>query len=346
MVWYTLGMPKRWEVKKGGIHPAETVEGLKMLLLAQRDIKPDGAESFFLPRYDRDIHDPYLLYGMDLAVDRIWQAIQAGERIVIYGDYDADGVTSLAILYSTLRDLGGNVSPYVPHRHEDGYGLNMSVLQRLRPEMDLLITVDCGVTGVEEASWLKDEHVDVIITDHHLIPDEMPEVLALIHPQHPKGKYPWPYLCGAGVAWKLSTALLEDSRSPMRGDADRAKWLLDLAALGTLADVVPLLGENRAIVRFGLEVLRRTPRIGLRRLFDNVRIDQSGLTAEDMAFRVIPRINAAGRMDHAQPALDLLLEDDINKADVSIAALSSLNQSRQNWTKRIIREAEKQTAGL
>lgn len=339
-------MSKRWEVKRGGLGPVGTVEGLKEILLAQRGLDLSAARSFFMPRYDSDIHDPFLLFGMGEAVERVWRAVKKGERIVIYGDYDADGVTSLAILYLTLRELGAVVSPYVPHRHQDGYGLNLSVLQRLRPEMDLLMTVDCGITGVVEAEWLKKEGVDVIITDHHSVPDELPEALAIIHPQHPKGSYPWPSLCGAGVAWKMASALLADKRSKHAGDGDRAKWLLDLAALGTLADVVPLLGENRAIVRFGLEVLRRTPRVGLRRLFENVRVEQGSLTAEDMAFRVIPRINAVGRMDHAQPALDLLLADKAARADEAIAALTNANQQRQTWTKRIMQEAQQQASAL
>lgn len=314
---------------------------LRTLLLKQRGVEGAAAENFFASKYERDIHDPNSLYGMALAVERVKRAIKKSERIVVYGDYDVDGVSSLAIMVHTLRSLGAHVCPYVPDRNSDGYGLNPRVLQGLKGEMDLLITVDCGISNAAEVAQLKKDGIDVIVTDHHEVPAVIPEAFAVIHPRHPAGKYAWGYLAGAGVAWKFAQALLRE----MRPGTEDEKWLLDLAVLGTLADVVPLLGENRAIVRFGLEVLRRTRRPGLRALIDDTAGDRFSLTEEEVTFRIIPRLNAAGRMDHAQPALDLLLATEENKAAALVQQVNQYNQRRQTETKRIIREAEAQVDG-
>lgn len=335
-------MDRVWYVGKGGTRSPKTVAALKNLLLRQRGVTVAQAPHFFTPSYERTIHDPLKLSDMSRAVDRIYAAIKKQERIIVYGDYDADGISSTAILVSVITELGGNVAPHLPSRFDDGYGLNQRVLKHLSREMDLLITVDCGITGVAEVAQLNRQHIDTIIIDHHTVLAQLPAAHAIIHPRHPKHAYPFPWLCGAGLAWKTAQALLRDGRSPFHGDVDHEKWLMDLAVIGTIADIVPLIDENRAIVRFGLEVLRRTKRPGLRALLANTRVSPAALTSEDVAFRLIPRLNAAGRMADASPALELLLTASEQRAEELIKVLNNHNQQRQTLTKKVMREAEQQ----
>ncbi len=331
-----------WRVGRGGLKPVETVSNLHALLLSQRGIEKESSDSFFTPTYEASIHDPDLLYGMQEAVERIYRAIKKGERILIYGDYDADGVTSTAQLISTLQELGASVFPYLPHRLDDGYGLNLNVLKNFVSEVDLVISVDCGVSNVEEIAWLKDQGKDVIVADHHEIGSELPSADVILHPRHPEGKYPWGHLCGAGVAWKLCQALLRDKRSGFSDDHDKEKWLLDLALLGTVADVMPLLNENRAIVRFGLQVLQMSRRPGVAALLSALKMDARALTVEDVSFKIVPRLNAPGRLEHAQPALELLLASDVATARRQVLRLESYNTQRQTISRRIAKEAEVQ----
>ncbi len=331
-----------WYVAAGGTRSPKTVEGLRRLLLRQRGISLEAASHFFTPTYEQVVHDPLLLSDMDKAVDRIFQAIRQQQRIIVHGDYDADGISSMAILVSVLHQLGALAAPHVPHREDDGYGLNEKVLAALAPEMDLLIAVDCGITSVQEVQQLTKKKIDVIIIDHHTIPETLPAAHAIIHPRHPDRPYPFGWLCGAGLAWKTAQALLRDPRSAYHDDPDQEKWLLDLAVIGTVADIVPLQDENRAIVRFGLEILRRTKRPGLRTLLAATVREGNSLTAEDIAFRIVPRINAAGRIGHAQPALDLLLTESESRAVQLLTELNRCNQLRQTLTRRVIEEAARQ----
>lgn len=319
-----------------------TFEELRQLLCRQRGIGAEAEKHFFHPFYEDVIHDPQALYGMSEAVERIYGAVRKGEHIVVYGDYDADGITSTAQLIATLRDIGGQAVPYLPHRLDEGYGLNLSVLKNLAKEADLIITVDCGVANVEEIAWLKQEGVDAIVVDHHEIGAELPPALAILHPRHPQGAYPWGYLSGAGVTWKLCQALLRDERSHHAHDRDKEKWLLDLTVLGTVADVVPIQNENRAITRFGLEVLRRSRRPGIRALLSGLRLSGADLSLEDVSFRIVPRINAPGRIEHPQPALDLLLAGDAVSAAILAQSLEDYNLKRQTLARRVTKEAEAQ----
>lgn len=331
-----------WRVAQRGLSPLTTVEDVYGLILSQRGISLEGADRFFAPTYETDIHDPFLLLGMQEAVDRIYHAVKKGERILVYGDYDADGVTSTAELITTLREIGASAIPYLPHRLDDGYGLNQKVLGNLLSEIDVVITVDCGVANVAEIAWLKKKGKDVVVVDHHEIGEELPDARAILHPRHPDGKYPWGHLCGAGVAWKFCQALLRDKRSPFAGDIDKEKWLLDLALLGTVADVMPLLGENRAIVQFGLQVLQMQRRPGLKALLNHLKAGAKPLTTEDVGFKIVPRLNAPGRLEHAQPALDLLLAQDAASADRQVRVLEQYNTQRQTISRRIAKEAEAQ----
>ena len=327
-----------WKVGKGGRRHVASLDALNSLLMSQRGVKD---VSFFDIQYDRDIHDPMLMLGMKKAVNRIYKAIKDKENIVVYGDYDADGITSTAVLVSTLRDLGAKVTPFLPHRIDDGYGLSMKVLKGLSVQLDLLITVDCGISNVKELKWLKKKGIDAIVTDHHSLPEVLPEAVAVLHARHPEGKYPFPALAGVGVAWKLSQALLRDKRATIKNSSEYEKWLLDLVCLGTVADMVPVLGENRAIIKYGLLVLKRSRRIGVRALMETV-VTSGEIDEEILSFRVLPALNSAGRLDHAQPALDLLLTYDEHEAADLVELLRRFNQQRSTISRRIQKEAEEQ----
>ena len=337
-------MQKTWQVA-GGVSTVDSLEDLRALLLKLRGVEGEAGKAFFEPNYARDIHDPLTLHEMDVAVERIYRAIENQESIVVHGDYDADGITSTAILVSVLQDLGAHVTPFLPHRSDDGYGLNQANLEALQEEMNLLITCDCGISNAVEIAWLKSQGIDTIVIDHHELPSDLPAAVAIVHPGHQAADYAWPQLCGAGTAWKVASALLRDEGAGSVAEGDAEKWLLDLAALGTVADLVPLKGENRAIVAFGLEIIRRTRRPGLAALLAAGRAEASQVTSDDMAFNVIPVLNAAGRLDHPQPALELLLTHDVQRAAVLTRELTALNNRRRTLTKKIVSEAEAQVNG-
>ena len=312
-------MAQVWHVgaEAGMIH---SLDHLRELLLAARGVVPAETTQFFSPRYEASVHSPQLLPDMDKAVERILAAAVRQERVLVYGDYDADGVTATAILISVLREVGVHAMPYLPHRLDDGYGLNREVLTGLLAEFDILISADCGVGNTEEIRWLASQQKDVIVVDHHELPTELPPAYVILHPRLPG--YPFPHLSGAGVAWKLAQGLLRKHYGQSPETTAREQGYLALAALGTVADVVPIVGENRAIVRFGLSQLSRTRRPGLLALLTASGITpRMGITARDVAFRVVPRLNAAGRMEHPQPALDVLLtESEKREPGISSAA--------------------------
>jgi single-stranded-DNA-specific exonuclease len=316
-----------------------TQNELISVLLNNRGVSPEDAEHFFAPSYIRDIHNPYELGDMQKAVDRVYVAVKNKQRIMVYGDYDADGITSTAIMLDVLESIGAHAVPYLPHRYDDGYGLNGDVLKQAQNEFDVLITVDCGIGNGAVVSMLQEFGKDVIIVDHHELPEEMPPAYAILHPRHPNYKYPFEHLCGAGTSFKFAQALLRHEDSPHIKDPDKEKWLLDLAMIGTIADVMPLLGENRAIVAFGKQILMRTKRNGLLALLKQARIDASVITAQDIAFRIIPLINAAGRIGHPQSALNALLAKTPEQAQVAVKELISLNNKRRSMTKDIMADA-------
>lgn len=330
-----------WLVQHGLNEAIETVEDLRRCMFRGRGLDDAIVEHFFTPNYDRDIHDPLLFPAMGEALDRIFSALKKGERILVHGDYDTDGITGAALLTTVLQQLGGSVIPFIPHRFEEGYGLNQEVITALSSEFDLLITVDCGISNAAEIASLKKNKKDTIIVDHHELADglELPKAQAILHPRYPTTIYPFSWLSGAGVAWKLCQALLRDKRANNK-DEDAEKWLLDFAMLGTVADMVPMIGENRLITRFGLEVIRRTKRPGLLALIKAARLQTHEITAESLSWRVIPLLNAAGKMEHAQPALDLLLTKSEAHAQQYIAQLMQLNTQRRSVTEKIMTEAE------
>lgn len=316
-------------------------------LLARRGVTEEkDIDAFLKPDYVLHTHSPFLLVDIEPALDRIFLAMERDERIAIYGDFDCDGIPGTAVLLDLFAKLGyENVEAYLPHRDREGYGFHPEAIQSLAERgVKLIITVDVGTTAVAPVAFARTLGVDVIVTDHHEIPGEMPDAVAVLNPK--RGEYPFPHLCGAGMAFKLAQALLIRGRE--RG-LDRfisipegwEKWLLDLVAIATVADMVPLHGENRALAFWGMQVLRKSPRPGISALCTALRIRKSELTEDDIGFSIAPRINAASRMDEPDLALKLLTTREPKEAEQLAAHLESLNKSRKGVVGGIVKEAKK-----
>ena len=309
-------------------------------MLLERGI--DTAEkisSFFSPSYEKGIFDPFLFSDMEKAVERIGKARENKELVAIFGDYDADGVTSSAIIKETLDNLEIESVVYIPDRKLEGYGMNFSAVEDFKKQgVRLIITVDCGITNYEEIEKADEYGIDVIITDHHHIPNIVPKACAIINPHQKNSSYPFPDLAGVGVAFKLVQAIYQKF---FPEKIEQLKWMIDLVSIGTVADCVPLLEENRTMVKFGLIVLSKTKRPGLLELFQVARLDinENNIPdAHNISFQIAPRINAAGRMDHANTAFNLLRESDRVKARSLALELEGNNQARQKETGRIVEE--------
>ncbi|MFA5954436.1 MAG: single-stranded-DNA-specific exonuclease RecJ [Patescibacteria group bacterium] len=296
---------------------------------------------FLNPDYGRDVHDPFLFASMRMVVDRIYKAIQRSERIVVFADYDADGVCSAAVMVSALEALGArDIEVYIPHREDEGYGLNMGAIQKfIASDTKLLITLDCGTTNVEEIASAKSAGVDVIVIDHHHVPEELPGAYALLNPKMPGESYPYHDLASVGMAFKVAQALFKDRVSGFPEERERwllaEKWLLDLVAIATVTDLVPLTGENRVLLKYGLIVLNKTMRPGLRALIEECGEINSAITAETIGFRIGPRLNAAGRMGHAIDAYNLLMAKNDVEATTLAKTLSDANRARQVLTEKV-----------
>jgi single-stranded-DNA-specific exonuclease len=306
---------------------------------------PEAAASFLAPDLS-GLHDPFRLADMDRAVARIHQALKGGERIAVYGDYDVDGVTSTACLVSFLEACGGDVVAYIPKRLEEGYGLNVAAVEKLAAAgTRLIITCDCGVTAVEEVERAVALGVDVVVIDHHRVPARLPKATAILNPYRDDCTYPFPHLAAVGVTFKLLMALRRHLRDDgfFAGASGRRepnlKRFLDLVALGTIADVVPLVDENRVLATHGLKVLAEGERLGLRALKAVAGVEGGPVSAGQVAFKMAPRINAAGRLDDARAGLDLLLADDPFEAARLAGVLDSANAERQAIEKAIVAEA-------
>ena len=312
--------------KKAGLGPEAA------RLLFSRGIKDEDSLSRFLAPSLDDLHDPYLLHDMDKAVNRIRRAIEQGEFILVYGDYDADGMTSASILKETLEQLGAECLVYLPNRFTDGYGPNASVYKYFIEQqgISLIVTVDNGVAGHEAIDLAQSMGVDVIVTDHHSMPEVLPDAHAIVHPEHPESDYPFKHLAGCGVAFKLACALLEEVQVE----------LLDLVAIGTIADMVSLTDENRIMVQYGLEVLRNTQRLGLQELFEVAGISSSDLTEETVGFQLAPRLNALGRLDDPNPAIDLLTGFDDEEVHEIALMIQDKNEERKEIVQAIYEEAK------
>jgi single-stranded-DNA-specific exonuclease len=294
----------------------------------------DAARRFLEPSLD-DLHDPSLLSGIDRAVDRIRGALERGERILVHGDYDVDGITSTFLLQSTLEGLGGRVEYRIPHRTRDGYGLSTDAVEEARRrQCTLVVTVDCGITAHAAVERARALGIDVVITDHHEPPPTLPEAHAIVNPLQAGCAYPFKSLAGVGVTFKLVQALCRG-----RGGITRARDDLDVVALGTIADVVPLVGENRVLARLGLERLNQGNRVGLQALAEVAGLDPRRVTSGQVAFVLAPRINAAGRMGNPEQGVRLLLARERLEARDIAASLQEDNDRRRVHDERALADA-------
>lgn len=324
MATWKFRIPER-KTLPGSLHPVVAS------LLEQRGYyEEDDHVRFLSPQYDRDLHDPFLFSQMERVVERIGSSVKRGEVIGIFGDYDADGVTSSVVMREAIQSIGGRVVVYIPKKDTEGHGLNTRALDFFTTEgARLIMTLDCGMMNhaeIEEANMLG---LDVIIIDHHHVPEVLPSAYAIINPKLHGETYPFRDLCGAGTAFKVAQALF---RRFAPDQEDQVKWLLDIVATGTVADVMPLVGENRVLVTYGLIVLSRTRRIGFQEMFRVGRMpfnSEKKPSARDIAFQIAPRINAASRMAHAMLAHDLLMESDVDRANELAIELENHNNARR-----------------
>lgn len=302
-------------------------------VLFARGIRSRREAEVFLSKATESLHDPYDLPDMEVAVDLVLEAVRAERQIVIYGDYDADGITGTALLVRFLRSLEADVSAYTPDRFTEGYGLNLEAVEHLAERADLMITVDCGTRALEEVQRAVDLGMKVIVTDHHHPGPRLPPAQALINPRRASSSYPFEDLAGVGLAYKLAQAIAQEL------PAAELNGALELVALGTVADLTPLRGENRVLVAEGLRALNKTEHVGLRALMDAARVRQGSIGARDIGFGLGPRLNAAGRMRSAELGVQLLLEGERNRAGQMAGELDRINRARQEETRRTVEKA-------
>lgn len=358
--------PRRWNLPQPHPQAKELAGRIKtspvvaQVLLNRGLHEIEECLSFLRPSL-KLLHDPSTLANLTVAADRIARAIREGQRIVIYGDYDVDGITATAILWHAIRLLGGQPHYYIPHRVEEGYGLNTEAVEQIcREGAGLIISVDCGVTAIEPAQAARRHGVDLIITDHHewkhspVEPTQplLPDCFTVVHPRLPAeggGAYPNPNLCGAGVAFKLAWGVGQAVSGSPRVNEEFRAFLCEataLAALGTIADVVPLVGENRILAHFGLGGLKQSKLTGLRALIRSAGLDGQKLDSYHVGFLLAPRLNACGRMGHARLAVQMLTEADPSQAEQIATYLESQNRARQAIERQILDQAMSQVAEL
>lgn len=317
-------------------------------LLYNRHLQNKNAIKKFLdPDYRTGLYDPFLVRGMSRACDRIFLAIQKKEKIIIYGDYDADGITSTVLLYKTLKFLGAKyLETYIPHRQKEGYGLNKKSVQKFKKQKtNLIVTVDCGISNLSQVALARKLNIDVIICDHHQIPAKLPAAFAILNVRRKGDLYPFKDLAGVGIAFKLAQALLQKDKNHTALTKEAfEKWLLDLVAIGTVADLCPLLDENRVLVKYGLIILNQTKRIGLKKILAMARLQPktSLLDTHSIGYQIAPRLNAAGRLLHANAAFQLLLTESEREAEKLAEDLEQTNRQRQKLTLDILNEAQEQ----
>ena len=334
---------KRWQLTAPDeeavkdIQQALSLSSVLAKILVTRGIHTADEARAFMATDVSAIHNPFLMKDMDIAVERIRRAIDSQEKILIYGDYDADGVSSTAVMMTVLQDLGADVSFTIPNRFKHGYGPNKELFQQAFDNgVKLIITVDNGISGIEQVDFAVKLGMDVIISDHHDIGDTLPNAYAIIHPRHPEGNYPFGELAGVGVAFKIAHALYEEMPD----------HLLELVAIGTIADLVPMHGENRIFVKEGLLALRDSPRPAIEALAEVAGVKQEEINEETIGFMFGPRINAIGRLQDADPAVELLLTEDPAEARSLADGLDALNKERQAIVKNIAEEAIAQVESI
>lgn len=344
-------MPKTWRFlpyDSGRVKDLCVTLGISPVLsqvLSARGYLDAAQASAFLNSKLNELHDPELLPGVSEAADRIVAAIKSRRRVTIYGDYDVDGVTATSLLWHCLKLAGGHVDYYIPCRLEEGYGLNSEAIRKLHEEdpQRLLVSVDCGICSVEEAALAGELGLELIITDHHHFGEILPEAAVLVHPRLPGTSYPFGELCGAGVAFKLAWAICQRLGDGKKASPRMREYLMGavgMAAIGTVADVVPLVGENRILVRYGLTSLPERCSIGMKSLLRVVGLeDRKELQAEDVGFSIAPRINAAGRLGQARLAVELLTTETQSRADDLAKYIDEQNKVRQTVERRVFKQA-------
>ena len=329
-------MNKKWKVyeqdeeKINEVAQKNNINKLLATILVNRGITKDEDIKLFLEPTRNDFHDPYLITDMEIAVNRIIKAINEQEKVTIYGDYDVDGITSITVLKSYLKDRGLEVSSYIPNRLNEGYGLNNEAIEKIKSRgCDLMITVDCGITCVKEIDYANSLGIETIVTDHHEPGNELPKAMAVIDNKRKDSKYPFRELAGVGVAFKLIQAL------SMKLGLKEEEYLkyLDIVCIGTISDIVPLVDENRVISKLGLMLVSQTKNLGLQAI-----INSSGykkIDSTSVSFGIAPRINACGRMGKAEEALELFLSKNINTVSNLANKLNEHNRIRQETEKRL-----------
>lgn len=328
----------KWQERKAAPLASDLAEEFQLSpltakLFSLRGINTAEQLEYWFNATEEDLADPYLMHDMDKAVDRINQALDNGEKITIYGDYDADGITATAIMTEMLSIMGADVHYFIPDRFKDGYGPSLDRYKDLVADgTNLIITVDNGVTGIEEVGYAKEHGVDTIVTDHHTFKDQMPDAYAIVHCNYPGQDYPFDDYCGAGVAYTIARAVLEDTASEF----------LELAMIGTIGDMVKVSGEGHVLVKRGLELLNETSRPGLRALINNAGLNFGQINEEDVGFNIAPRLNACGRLADASLAVRLLLAESPGEAQELADQVEKLNTERKDLTQQTMDQADAQ----
>ncbi len=314
----------------GGITP------IPELLLRRGVSTPEEANGFFSPSLD-DLHDPFLMPDMDKAVERLNRAMGAKERIMIYGDYDVDGTTAVALVYKYLQNYYSNIEYYIPTRYEEGYGISRkSIEYAAENDVKLVVVLDCGIKAIEEIAYAKQLGIDFIICDHHVPDEELPPAVAILNPKMPGSPYPCPHLSGCGVGFKFMQGF---AKSNGLGNHNELDSLLDLVAVSIAADIVPIVGENRIMAYHGLRRLNSNPNLGLRSIIRLCKLTNKDITISDVIFKIGPRINASGRMQSGMEAVGLLVTRDLHDAYQRGAEIDQYNKDRKELDKKITEEA-------
>lgn len=332
MRWTVKSKPEKEKLQ--ALQDALQVDEIIATLLIQRGINSyDEARQFFRPNLE-DLHDPYLMKDMEKAVKRIETAIKNNENILVFGDYDVDGTTSVSLMSSYLKTITPYIATYIPDRYDEGYGISYKGIDYADDNnISLIIALDCGIKSIEHVNYAKDKNIDFIICDHHRPGDSIPDAVAVLDPKQEDCNYPYKELCGCGVGFKLIQALAQNQNQTIE---DLLPYL-DLVATAIAADIVPITGENRILAKFGLEVINSNPRPGIKALIQNVKKQKLSIT--DVVFIIAPRINAAGRIKHGNYAVELLTEFDLDQASAFAAQIETFNVDRKDLDKQITQEA-------
>ena len=335
MRWTIKPKPAQEEVAQ--LAQELNVDPLIATLLIQRGIATfDQAKSFFRPSLDH-LHDPFLMKDMDVAVNRIEQAIANQENILVFGDYDVDGTTAVSLVSSYLKSIYPNIATYIPDRYAEGYGISFQGIDFAEDNgFSLIIALDCGIKSIEHVAYAKEKYIDFIICDHHRPGDSLPEAVAVLDPKRNDCRYPYDELCGCGVGFKLIQALSQNHNQTM----DDLIPYLDLVATAIAADIVPITGENRVLAHYGLQVINEAPRPGIQALIQQIK--KQSLTITDVVFVIAPRINAAGRIKHGNHAVELLTEFNLEQAQQFAKEIEDYNSERKGLDKQITQEALQQ----